>query len=64
MALKTVIHELCSRCGEIDGKVQGTTVWRNTHRCNKPVPGPQAPPQDFRLADVVFVRADGTRIDQ
>ena len=64
MALKTVIYENCRRCGEPDGKVQGTRVWRNTHRCKKPVPGPQAPPQDFRLVDVVFVRADGTRIVQ
>ena len=58
MALKTVIHERCQRCGEIDAKVRGDRVWRSTHKCKNPVPGPQNPPQDFRLADVIFVPAE------
>jgi hypothetical protein len=55
MSLKPTIYEYCRRCGQKDAFIRGNVVWRSTHKCTNPVPGPSNPPQDFRLPDVVFV---------
>lgn len=58
MGLKLQLKRLCERCQKPQLRfTERKTVWR-WHECDKPVPGPQPVPAEYRLADVIVEPGD------